>query len=402
MEAIFPDSVVVTNKSKIVFLIIDGLGGLAMEGKGGTELQVARTPNLDHLAARSICGLLDPVAPGITPGSGPAHLALFGYDPVKWNIGRGVLEAFGIDFPLQENDVAARGNFATLDPQGKVVDRRAGRISTEMNQGLCAKVRERVDLTPRAEYYFEPARDYRVVLVLRGEGLHDDLTDTDPQALGVEPLACKGTAPRAEETARLINRFLSQAQEVLAQEERANGLLLRGFAKYRRYPSMEERFGLRSLAIANYPMYRGLARLVEMELHPVCKDMRGEFATLRERYQEFDYFFLHVKEPDSRGEDGDFDAKVRILEEVDALVPEITTLNPDVLVVTGAHSTPSKLRMHSWHPLPALLYSTYARVDEVERFDEISCARGGLGRQPMVNLMSLALAHALRLTKYGA
>ena len=402
MEAIFPDSVVVTSESKIVFLIIDGLGGLAMEGKGGTELRVARTPNLDDLAARSICGLLDPVAPGITPGSGPAHLALFGYDPVKWNIGRGVLEAFGIDFPLQENDVAARGNFATLDAEGKIVDRRAGRISTETNQGLCAKVRERVDLAPQAEYYFEPVRDYRVVLVLRGEGLHDDLTDTDPQALGVEPLACQATDPRAEETAELVNRFLSQAQEVLAREERANGILLRGFAKYRRYPSMEERFGLKCLAIANYPMYRGLARLVGMELHPVGKDIRGEFAALSERYREFDYFFLHVKEPDSRGEDGNFDAKVRILEEIDGLVPWILALRPDVLVVTGDHSTPAKLRSHSWHPLPVLLHSTYARVDEVERFDEISCARGGLGRMPMVNLMSLALAHALRLTKYGA
>jgi 2,3-bisphosphoglycerate-independent phosphoglycerate mutase len=401
MKALFPDSVVVTNKSKIVFLIIDGLGGLAMEGKGGTELQVARTANLDDLAARSICGLLDPVAPGITPGSGPAHLALFGYDPVKWNIGRGVLEAFGIDFPLEENDVAARGNFATLDPQGKVVDRRAGRISTETNRRLCQKIREAVRLS-RVEYFFEPVKDYRVALVLRGEGLHDDLTDTDPQALGVKPLVCQATNPRAEETGGFVNRFLSQAQEVLAQEERANTILLRGFAKYRRYPSMEERFGLRCLAIANYPMYRGLARLVGMELHPVCKDVRGEFAALRERYQEFDYFFLHVKEADSRGEDGDFDAKVRILEEVDGLVPEITRLNPDVLVVTGDHSTPAKLRSHSWHPLPVLLYSTYACVDEVERFDEISCARGGLGRQPMVNLMSLALAHALRLTKYGA
>jgi len=313
-----------------------------------------------------------------------------------------VLEAFGIDFPLQENDVAARGNFATLDAEGKIVDRRAGRISTETNQGLCAKVRERVDLAPQAEYYFEPVRDYRVVLVLRGEGLHDDLTDTDPQALGVEPLACQATDPRAEETAELVNRFLSQAQEVLAREERANGILLRGFAKYRRYPSMEERFGLKCLAIANYPMYRGLARLVGMELHPVGKDIRGEFAALSERYREFDYFFLHVKEPDSRGEDGDFDAKVQLLEEIDGLVPWILALRPDVLVVTGDHSTPAKLRSHSWHPLPVLLHSTCARVDEVERFDEISCARGGLGRMPTVNLMSLALAHALRLTKYGA
>ncbi len=401
MEAIFPDSVVVTNESKIVFLIIDGLGGLAMEGKGGTELQVARTPNLDALAAHSICGLLDPVAPGITPGSGPAHLALFGYDPVRWNIGRGVLSALGIEFPLQENDVAARGNFATLDAQGKVVDRRAGRISTETTRRLCQKIREAVRLSP-VEYFLEPVKDYRVALVLRGEGLHDGLTDTDPQALGVAPLPCQATDPQAEETARRVNRFLSQAREVLAGEEKANIILLRGFAKYRRYPSMEERFGLRCLAIANYPMYRGLARLVGMELHPVCEDMRGEFAALSERYREFDYFFLHVKEPDSRGEDGDFEAKVRILEEVDALVPEITNLTPDVLVVTGDHSTPSKLRSHSWHPLPVLLHSTYARVDEVGRFDEISCIRGGLGRQPMVNLMSLALAHALRLTKYGA
>jgi len=401
MEAIFPDSLVVQNDTKIIFLIIDGLGGLAMEGKGGTELQVARTPNLDDLAARSICGLLDPVAPGITPGSGPAHLALFGYDPVKWNIGRGILSALGIEFPLQENDVAARGNFATLDPQGKIVDRRAGRISTETTRRLCQKIGEAVGLSP-VGYFLEPVKDYRVTLILRGEGLHDDLTDTDPQALGVAPLLCRATDPRAEETAAVVNRFLSQVQEVLAREERAKTILLRGFAKYRRYPSMGERFGLRCLAIANYPMYRGLAQLVGMEVHPVCEDIRGEFTALRERYQEFDYFFLHVKETDSRGEDGDFDAKVRILEEVDALVPEITKLTPDVLVVTGDHSTPAKLRSHSWHPLPVLLHSTYARVDEVGRFDEISCARGGLGRQPMVNLMSLALAHALRLTKYGA
>lgn len=401
MEATFPDSVVVTNQSKIVFLVIDGLGGLAMEGKGGTELQVAWTPTLDNLAARSICGLLDPVAPGITPGSGPAHLALFGYDPVKWNIGRGVLEAFGIDFPLEENDVAARGNFAALDAKGKIVDRRAGRIPTETTQRLCQRIREAVRLSS-VEYFLEPVKDYRVALVLRGEGLHDDLADTDPQALGVEPLACQATDPRAEETARLVNQFLSQTQEVLAQEERAHTILLRGFAKYRRYPSMEERFGLRCLAIANYPMYRGLARLVGMELHPVCKDMRGEFAALVERYREFDFFFLHVKEPDSRGEDGDFDAKVQLLEEIDGLVPLILASKPDVLVVTGDHSTPAKLRSHSWHLLPVLLHSTYARVDEVERFDEISCAHGGLGHQPTVNLMSLALAHALRLTKYGA
>ncbi|MBI3287853.1 MAG: 2,3-bisphosphoglycerate-independent phosphoglycerate mutase [Chloroflexi bacterium] len=401
MEALFPDSLIVRNQTKIVFLIVDGLGGLAMGGKGGSELQVARTPNLDALAAGSLCGLLEMVAPGVTPGSGPGHLALFGYDPVQRHIGRGVLSALGIDFPLRENDLAARVNFATLDEDGRVIDRRAGRISTERARELCQKVKSAVDLSP-VEIFFEAEREHRAALILRGPNLEADLTDTDPQATGVSPRTCRATHPRAEGTAELINRFLQQTRHILSDAAPANMVLLRGFAQYEKYPSLEERYGLRAIAIAKYPMYRGLARLLGMTILEPYRDYADMLERLRSRLAEYDFFFLHIKEADSRGEDGDFEGKVRILEEIDGLTPALQDLRPEVLVVTGDHSTPSALRAHSWHPVPVLLHSPSARADGTPHFDEYHCARGGLGTRPAVELMSLALAHAGRLTKYGA
>ncbi len=385
---------------KIVYLILDGLGGLRMEGWEGTELQVARTPNLDRLASQSVCGLLDPIWPGITPGSGPAHFAIFGYDPLQFEVGRGVLAALGIGFQLTERDVAARINFCTLDQEGKVADRRAGRIPTEENRRLCAKLRGSLNLG--TEFFIEPVKEHRAVLVLRGEGLGGDLADTDPQKEGFAPLEPKFLSPESKRTAELVKDFLHQAKEILADEPKANMLILRGFAKYNPFPTMEERYKLHSLAIANYPMYRGLARLVGMDVWPEVGDLKDEFKLLAQNFPQYDFFYLHVKKTDSFGEDGNFAAKVKVIEEVDSLLPQVLELKPEVIVVTADHSTPSKLKSHSWHPIPVLLFSPNCRVDEVERFDEISCIKGGLGRLPAVALITLALAHARRLQKYGA
>jgi len=395
-------SLLFPSSAKIVFIILDGVGGIQMEGKGGTELQVARKPNLDQLAEVSSCGLLDPVAPGITPGSGPAHFALFGYDPIQYNIGRGILEATGIDFPLTERDVVARINYATVDRNGIVTDRRAGRIATETNERICRKLQQNIKLSPGVEVIIEPVKEHRAVLVLRGEGLRGEIEDTDPEREGIPPLRPKASTPGAENTAALVEKIVSQTREILSDEPKANMILLRGFAKHVRYPSMKERYGLNSLAIAAYPMYRGISRLVGMTVLPNVSNLEEEFKALEDNFPQYDFFFLHVKQTDSRGEDGNFDAKVGVIEEVDRYIPRVCALKPEVLVVTGDHSTPAKLRSHSWHPLPVILHSPSCLIDPVKKFDEVSCIGGILGRIPSVQLMPLALAHARRLTKFGA
>ena len=393
---------VVPGTSKIVFLILDGLGGIQMEEKGGTELQIARTPNLDRLAENSSCGLLDPVGTGITPGSGPAHFALFGYDPFEYNIGRGILEATGIDFPLTERDVVARMNFATVDRAGRVVDRRAGRIPTETNQRICRKLTQELKVGEDVQVIVEPVKEHRAILVLRGEGLRGEIGDTDPEREGIPPLEPKAVIPEAAKTASLVSKIVTQTGRILTDEPKANMVLLRGFAKHTKYPSMEERYGLRSLAIATYPMYRGISRLVGMKVLPEVSNLKEEFQALADHFAEYDFFYLHVKQTDSRGEDGNFDAKVEVIEEVDRFLPQVLALKPDVLVVTGDHATPAKLAGHSWHPLPLILHSKYCLVDTVKKFDEVSCIGGALGRMLSVDLMPLALANARRLIKFGA
>jgi 2,3-bisphosphoglycerate-independent phosphoglycerate mutase len=380
---------------------MDGLGGLPMGGRE-TELEAANTPNLDALARKSVCGLLDPIGYGITPGSGPAHFALFGYDPVKNNIGRGILEGAGIDFPMTDRDLLIRINFATIDKEGVVIDRRAGRIDNETNRRICGKLQENIRKISDVEIIFEPVREHRALLALRGDGLREEMQETDPQKTGCPPLPPNALVPEAQETAVLLQKLIDKAREVLADEPKANMLLLRGYSRYRRYPYISERFGLNALAIASYPMYRGIARLLGMVIGPQPATIQEEITALRENYGKYDFFFVHVKPTDSRGEDGNFDAKVKVIEEVDSLIPLVTDLNPDVLVVTGDHSTPAALASHSWHPLPALLYSATCRPDRVERFGERDCICGGLGRMPMVHLMGLSLAHAGRLKKFGA
>jgi 2,3-bisphosphoglycerate-independent phosphoglycerate mutase len=396
------DTLIVKNRSKIIFLIMDGLGGLPAPGGDQTELETAHTPNFDALARKSICGLLDPVGFGITPGSGPAHFALFGYDPVKNNIGRGILEGAGIDFPMTERDLLARINFATVDQRGRVLDRRAGRIDDETNRRICRKLQEQVRLDERVEVFFESVREHRALLVLRGQGLKEEIAETDPQQTGVLPVAPRALAADAGPTAALISELIQQAAKFLADEAKANMILLRGYACYRRYPSLAERFGLKALAIAGYPMYRGIARLLGMDVAPQTDSIRAQIEALCQNYAKYDFFFIHVKPTDSRGEDGNFEAKVKVIEEVDTLVPQIASLHPDVLIVTADHSTPSVLAAHSWHPVPVLLAAQTCRPDRVERFGERACIQGGLGRMPMMYLMGQALAHARRLEKFGA
>jgi len=402
LELIAP--LVVQNTTKIVVLSLDGLGGLPRPETGRSELETARLPNLATLAAESACGLIRHVAPGITPGSGPGHLGLFGYDPLRYQVGRGVLEALGIEFDLRPGDVAARGNFCTVDSTGRITDRRAGRIPTE----VCVRLTERLRgiPLPGVELFVEPVKEHRFVLVLRGRGkaggLSGRLSETDPQALGRAPLPVKPLEPKAKASAQRVNAFVAGARRRLADASPANMVLLRGFDRLPRLPRFPEVFGLRPAAIAAYPMYRGLAKLVGMEVLKTGGTFGEELRTLREHWDAYDFFFLHYKDTDKAGEDGDFGAKVAALERLDASVPDIRALKPDVLVVTGDHATPSVLAAHGWQPVPVLLWSRYCGADPVTAFTERACAAGSLGVLPSHHLMPLVMANALRLTKFGA
>jgi 2,3-bisphosphoglycerate-independent phosphoglycerate mutase len=390
----------IPSPAKIVLLVLDGLGGLPSPETGKTELETASTPNLDSLAARGVCGLIDPVSPGVTPGSAPGHLALFGYDPIACNIGRGVLEAVGIDFDLQPKDIAARGNFCTVDKAGLITDRRAGRIPTEKNAELCQLLDGMV--IEKVKVLVRPVRDHRFIAVFRGDNLSPDVTDSDPQQVNTPPKPVTASSSADQRMAAIANQFVAQAKAVLAERHPANMVLLRGFSRRPRFPSMAEIYKLKPASIASYPMYRGLARLVGMDVLPTGPSIQDEFTTLAEHWGDFDFFFLHVKGTDSAGEDGDFNQKVRVIEEVDRALPQLVHLHPDVIVVTGDHSTPALLKGHSWHPLPVLLYSKYCRTDSVTVFSESACIVGGLGRLPATHIMPLAMANALKLTKFGA
>ena len=387
--------------TKIVMLVIDGVGGLPRDPGGPTELEAAHTPNLDALAAEAMCGLSTPIFPGVTPGSGPSHLSLFGYDPLHYDVGRGVLEALGIGFDLHPHDVAARGNFCTLDADGNITDRRAGRIPTEKGAQLCVLLRQ-IRL-PGVEIFVEPVKEYRFVLVLRGEGLRDGLTETDPQRTGVPPLPVEAERPEAQATAELFNRWLAEARHSLAGHHPANGCNLRGLAQNPGLPQMQDVFGLQPAAIATYPMYKGVSRLIGMDVLDAGDTLETEVEALQRHWADYDFFYFHVKKTDSAGEDGDFDRKASIIEHTDqTVVPAIRALKPDVIIVTGDHSTPAVMKAHSWHPLPVLFWSRLVRRDTVASFGETACALGALGHVHHTDLMPLALGHAGRLAKYGA
>jgi 2,3-bisphosphoglycerate-independent phosphoglycerate mutase len=396
------------NSTKIVLCVLDGLGGLPLDGK--TELEAASTPNLDELARKGACGLHIPVARGITPGSGPSHLGLFGYDPLRYEIGRGVLEALGLGMELSPNDVAIRGNFATVKYEGDnriIVDRRAGRIPTEENKRITAKIREKIKTIDGVKVSIASGMEHRFALVLTfPEPLPvgaDDIPDTDPQVEGKTPLRPTPRRKEAEPVAHVIEKFINQATQVIRDEPMANYVLLRGFSVYPNLSPFSEAYGLRAAAVAAYPMYRGVAKLVGMEVLEVADtSIKSEVETLKRHFKEFDFFYFHIKKTDSYGEDGNFDAKMRVIEEFDSFVPEILSLKPDVLVVTGDHSTPAVMKSHSWHPVPFLLSSSYTRGGGSSGFSEKECLKGELGIFRATDAMSLILSHAKRLRKFGA
>lgn len=389
----------VQTSSKIILLVIDGLGGLPLQGK--TELEAARIPHLDRLASKSICGLTDPVFMGITPGSGPAHLALFGYDPTKYILGRGILEALGSGVEVGKNDMVARGNYATLKDD-LIVDRRAGRIPTSENEKLCQKLNSSLKSIEGIKVSLFPGKEHRFVVKFSGEGLSDALSDADPQKENKPRVYTSPLSAEAAKAAQVVNAFIDEVTELLKDYAKTNTILLRGFSKFPSIPTMQELYKLKPAGIANYPMYKGLARLAGMEIIDVGQELSEIFDALERSYNEFDFFYLHVKKTDSAGEDGNFEAKKKAIEETDKYIPRLLSLQPEVLVVTSDHSTPSLLKSHSWHPNPFLLFSKTAQPDELTRFSEKECSRGSLGRFQAIYAMPLMLAHAGKLKKFGA
>ncbi len=388
-----------TTDSKIVLLVCDGLGGLPMGGR--TELEAAKHPNLDEVARRGVCGVTDPVFMGITPGSGPAHLGLFGYEPLEYQLGRGILEALGSGVEVGRNDVVARGNFATVKA-GLVVDRRAGRIPTADNERLCARLNSGLPKQEGVAIELTPGKEHRFVARFRAEGLSDSLSDADPQKDGKPRVQAAALKPEAGRTAVIVNRFLDELTEFLKGEPAANTALLRGFSKFPSIPHMADLYKLRPAAVANYPMYKGLAKLLGMDVLSVGAETADLFDALEREYAKHDFFYVHYKKTDAAGEDGNFDKKVAAIEEVDRFIPRLLALAPDVLVVTSDHSTPALLHGHSWHPNPFVLVSPNAHPDDVAALTEASCARGALGRFRSIYAMPMMLAHALKLKKFGA
>jgi 2,3-bisphosphoglycerate-independent phosphoglycerate mutase len=385
---------------KIVLLVMDGVGGLPREPGGKTELETARTPNLDALASSAECGMHLPVGFGIAPGSAPGHLALFGYDPLDFPVGRGVVSALGVAFPLAHGDVAARLNFATLDQAGAISDRRAGRIPTEKCAQLCELLKG-VSIKG-VEVSLCPVKDYRAVVVFHGKGMSDFVADTDPQIVGVKPLEPVPTDPRGAFTARVVKEFIAQTRKILSNQATANGILLRGFAKLPRIPSLAELYKLSAVALAVYPDYKGVARLVGMDVVEDLVGLDAQAKALKTAWDSHDFFFIHHKTTDSKGEDGDFDAKVKEIEKVDAFLPSVLALKPDIIIVTGDHSTPAIARAHTSHPVPFMVAGDGVRADGTQKFGERACARGIWGTIPGQALMRIALAYTGKLKKFGA
>ncbi|WP_353683291.1 2,3-bisphosphoglycerate-independent phosphoglycerate mutase [Thermodesulfovibrio sp. 3907-1M] len=396
-------SLVQRNNTKIVFIILDGVGGLPVNGK--TELEAANKPNLDALSRISACGLHIPVAHGITPGSGPGHFGVFGYDPIKYEIGRGVLEALGVGIELKKTDVALRCNYATIK-NGIIIDRRAGRIPTEKNVELTERLSNQIKEIDGVKIILKPGKEHRFCLVLRfPENITEKeavVTDTDPQKEGKPPAEPVPLNEESRKVAEVAKKFIEKAEEFLKNEERANYVLLRGFSALPHIPTFEEKYGLKACSIAVYPMYRGITRLLGMETIPVEGDIKEEVELLKKVYKDYDFLFVHIKKVDSFGEDGNFEGKVKKIEEFDSFLPEIISLNPDTLVITGDHSTPSLLKAHSWHPVPLLINSPYVFGGLVNAFTERECLKGELGIIPATAIMPLVLANTLRLKKFGA
>jgi 2,3-bisphosphoglycerate-independent phosphoglycerate mutase len=400
------------NGSKIILFVIDGLGGLPLPKTGLTELETAHTPNLDRLASKGVTGMSTPIAPGVSPGSGVAHIALFGYNPFTYDVGRGAIAAYGVGLDMEEDDIAVRINFAGFNSAGAVVDRRAGRLPTEKNVELCRLLRQ-IKMND-VEIIIETVQDYRSVVIFRGEGLHPDLSDSDPQATGegVFPHRIVATKPRSKYSASVANTFIREANEIMRKEARDIvempngqhlGILTRGYSNRPQLPIMQQLYGLDSTGvIASYPDYRGIARIVGMDVLYTGHDLEGEFDRLEEVFHNYDFIFFHVKGPDSAGEDGNFDEKVKSLEEIDKFIPRLEELSPDVIAITGDHSTPATYKGHSWHSVPFTLVSKWCRPDGVKMFCESECRHGILGLFQATEVMLYALGNAGRIDIFRA
>ena len=395
-----PGNLIIKNKKKVVLFVLDGLGGLPREYDGKTELEVARTPNLDECAMRAECGLQLPLGHGVAPGSAPGHLALFGYNPFDYPIGRGVVAAMGIGFPMRAGDVATRVNFATRDIQGNITDRRAGRIPTETCAKLCEQLGKMA--IDGVEIFIKPVKDYRAVLIVRGEGQSDQVDDTDPQQVGIRPYDPKALSDAGKRTAAVLKEFIFQANAILKHETPANTVLTRGCAELPHIPSFSELYKLKSVAIAVYPDYKGVSRLVGMDVVEGLTDLNDQADSLRKNWQKYDFFYIHHKYPDSMGEDGNFDGKVKEIEKADAFLPEVLKQKPDALIVTGDHSTPSQVKAHTSHPVPCLILADGARPDVVREFGERACTQGSWSPIPGRMLLRLALSYTGKLIKFGA
>jgi 2,3-bisphosphoglycerate-independent phosphoglycerate mutase len=396
----------IKTNAKLALVVMDGLGDLATEEQGFvTPLEAATTPNLDALAKTGAQGRMIPVAPGITPGSGPGHLGLFGYDPIEYQVGRGVIEALGLGLNLQAGDIAARANFCTLNASGIVTDRRAGRIATEVTEELCALLSRKVKKVGDAEVIIRPGKGHRFVVIFRGKGLEGPLTDADPNREGLPIPTVGPTNPKSGEqkkAAALVAEFYKQALPIIARKKPANGFLMRGIAHQPAIATMEERYGLRAACLAVYPMYKGLAQLVGMKKIEGPQTIAEQFHRYVTEFANFDYFFIHYKYTDMFGEDGNFEAKKKAIENFDAALPILLEKRPDVLAITGDHSTPCALKGHSWHPQPVLLVSKYSGWDKLERFTETGANIGSLGIFESKYLMRLMQANARMFDKFGA
>jgi 2,3-bisphosphoglycerate-independent phosphoglycerate mutase len=399
-------SLAVQNDTKVVLVVLDGVGGLAgPEGK--TSLEAAHTPNLDGLARAGVCGFQNPLAPGITPGSGPAHIGLFGYDPFKYFIGRGVLDTAGTPFEFLSGDMASRLNFATLAADGTISDRRAGRIPDKEGKRVTDLLADNIKEIEGVQVLLQHVKEYRAAAIFRGKDLDGRLCDSDPQKVGLKPLAVAPTeenpTPEAEEGARLANGFIARAREVLAGESKANFVMMRGFDVYEPLPNFCELYKWRACAVAAYPMYKGVSKLAGMRvIEEGQSSVEEELDLVKQELPNTDFLFLHVKKTDSMGEDGNFEGKVEVIEHFDQLLPRLVDLKPDVLCITGDHSTPCSLKSHSWHPVPICMVAETARVDACQTFGETSFLTGGLGRIHSTDVLPLLLAHAGRLNKFGA
>lgn len=399
-------SLAIKNDKKIIFLVIDGLGGATHPQYNKTELEVSSHPNLDKIAKESLCGLAVPVDYGITPGSGPGHLALFGYDPIKYLIGRGVLEVLGLGMQMTSDDLAFRGNFATIS-DGIVVDRRAGRIPSEETKRLIEKIQKNIKKIDDVEIFLMPGKEHRFAGVFRNKKLREEISDNDPHKEGNKPHKIMPLNNNEDTTftAFIIEKFISEVTEILKDEKKANYILLRGFSKYPNIPQMQEVYKLNPVAIAVYPMYKGLAQIVGMEIISGCETIEDEIKKLKELFNKpYDFYYVHIKDTDKLGEDGNFEEKIRKIEEIDKLIPEIFSLQPDVLVITGDHSTPAVTKGHSWHPVPVAIWSKNPPTpkNNVNKFTEEEFSKGILGTIYSSKILPLAMAYSGKLDKYGA